>query len=97
MSAALRVENPQIFRWKMPFAVFRSGSGVSEKLVLSPNAAGALVGSSAPARGHLEQPGGGPVFFTMSFFRSAARLFRGMRLFYLQLRSFYLQWGNHKQ
>ena len=28
--ATPRVENPQIFRWKMPCAVFRSGSGVSE-------------------------------------------------------------------
>ena len=30
MSATPRVESPQFFRWKMPFAVFRSGSRASE-------------------------------------------------------------------
>ena len=30
MSATPSVENPQIFHWKMPFALFRSGSGVSK-------------------------------------------------------------------
>ena len=30
ISATPRVENPQIFRWKMPFTVFRSGSAVSD-------------------------------------------------------------------